>query len=192
VIAQPRERDLRRNELFLVELRLGDEGRDRHGSPASRTIAEDSIMTSTPRSRRTDFLLVAAVAAHLFIGEAPAFAQTLSKGTLSGTILSGVAHAPAGGNAVAMMVAPSSGHTVLTQVCFTHSGMNVCPGGAVVGSTLGTIAGTDCVASTAAGSNCTRFDPGVVLPPGETLYCVGNAVFSSENHCTASAVVSAK
>jgi hypothetical protein len=84
---------------------------------------------------------------------------------------------------------------VLTQVCFGHSGDNRCVWGRVEGSTLGTIAGTDCAAATSPGGNCIRFDPGLHLPPGEQLRCVGWAGGAGgfpamPALCTASGVVS--
>jgi hypothetical protein len=126
---------------------------------------------------------------------APTRAQVVTRGTLSGTILSGVALAPATGSAV-LFSAPAEGITVLQQVCFIHAGDSVCEGGIVSGSTLGTIAETDCAAAPTPNGNCLRFDPGLVLPPGETLSCLGGLFVSSGDlsptHCTASAVVSKK
>jgi hypothetical protein len=120
--------------------------------------------------------------------------KTVVRGTLTGSILSGTQTVPPGGSAV-LFTAPRAGVTVLTQVCFTHSGDNRCVWGRVEGSSLGTIAGTDCAAATEAGSNCLRFDTGLVLPPGERLTCIGFKGGSGGFGpmpvvCSASAVVS--
>ena len=120
--------------------------------------------------------------------------KTVVKGTLTGSLISGVRAVPAGGSAV-LLTAPADGRTVLTQVCFGHSGDNLCVWGRVEGSTLGTIAGTDCAAATSPGGNCFRFEPGLLLPPGEQLKCVGWAggiggFPAMPAQCTASAVVS--
>jgi len=140
---------------------------------------------------RTRFMLTAALAAFLSLQVGIATAQTISKGTLSGTILSGVASAPAGGT-VTLLTAPATGHTILIQVCFTDPGNNLCPAGRVSGSTLGQIKGNSCSSTLVAGSDCTRFDPGIILPPGEVLSCIGDGGFSAVNRCTASAIVSSK
>ena len=137
-------------------------------------------------------LLTAASLSLAFALAAPATAQVVKKGALSGTLLSGVANAGDGATA-SILTAPASGVTILLRVCSSKpvSGQNPLVG--VRGSTLGLIAtfGSDAQENEDGGRACVDLDPGLVLPPGEELLC-GDVAGAGSAGCTAMALVSKK
>lgn len=88
---------------------------------------------------------------------APAGAQQLKKGQVSGTILSFSATGPpAAFTSIATL--PATGRFVLMQICANDGPATV------AGDTVGTI-----YVSNGNGDGCTRFHPGIALPPGEDM-----------------------
>jgi hypothetical protein len=110
---------------------------------------------------RTRLLLIIVLQLAVVFFSGDAEAQTVTKSTLSGTLMSASATLTAPGP-VAVFTTPEAGFFVLTEFC-----SNVGMGLTFSGSTFGIIV-------IAAGSSpCTTYVPGIALPQAETLTCSG-------------------
>ena len=100
-------------------------------------------------------------------------AQTISKSTLSGTILTKGVTAPAHGTAT-ILTTPATGFFILTQTCGTPP------------ISFGTV-----VVSNFGGSNCTVHTPGLAVPAGTPIIC-DNTERDFAFHCFVTGVLSKK
>jgi hypothetical protein len=108
-------------------------------------------------------------------------AQSMKKGTLSGTVMSGYVTLAATSSAM-VFTTPASGFFILTQACPTF-GMGQAR---LVGNTVG-----DLPTPVPSVSNCVEFVPGLALPANEVLTC-HNLTGSGGIPCAVTGVLSTK
>ena len=102
-------------------------------------------------------------------------AQQLSKGTLTGTIVSKAVEIQASGSAT-VFTTPAKGFFVLTQLCVENKN-NV----TLKGATVGTIAVDE---------ECTTYNPGIAFGKEETITCVNDG--ASASNCLITGVIAKK
>ena len=108
---------------------------------------------------------------------APAKAQSVKKGTLSGTVATQGVTVPADSSA-AVFTAPADGEGffIVTQVCSSAQSVTLS------GSAMGPVA--------VAGGICESFHPGLALQPSEVLTCTNTSGSSQE--CMVTGLLSKK
>lgn len=112
---------------------------------------------------RTRLLLIIVLQLAVVFFSRDAEAQTVTKSTLSGTLMSASATLTAPGP-VTVFTTPEAGFFVLTQFC-----SNVGSGLTFRGSTFGIIFSVPGAAGPL--PPCTTYEPGIALPQAETLTC---------------------
>jgi len=119
-----------------------------------------------------------------------ASAQTVKKGTLSGTVVSATATNPSGGSVVNLLTTPASGSFLITQVCFRGTnGSNNGDNLYIEGSSIGRVANAY---ESGADASCSTWNPGFALPPGETLSCGQEGASADPGYCTLTGIQSKK
>jgi hypothetical protein len=108
---------------------------------------------------------------------APALAQSVKKGTLSGTIATQGVTIPAD-SSTAVLTAPADGDGVfvVTQICSSAQSVSLS------GSAMGPLA--------VAGGACQSFTPGLALLPSEALTCANSS--GSPQECMVTGLLSKK
>jgi hypothetical protein len=102
--------------------------------------------------------MISAVLLTGVLAHAPAHAQQVKKGTLTGRIVSAAVEVP-GNSSGPLFTTPAKGFFVLTQVCTEDKDADV------RGATLGPIYNEN---------KCTTYNPGIGFPQNEAITCVNN------------------
>jgi hypothetical protein len=137
-------------------------------------------------------LTIPLVLAVLSVGAAsPSYGQKVSKGTLTGTLKTGVATTVSGGP-TPFFTAGTGEVTTLVKLCGAKVLGGTNPEVFFSGNTLGVFGSLDngAVAQEDGSNACIDYSPGLVLPRGEVLSC--GSFGGSEATCTAIVIVSRK